>query len=252
MRHIVKLLATAAVLGGLSLAPARAGSLDGAQKKEVEELIRSYLLEHPEILREMSAGLEAKERIAEETVRAKTLTENAAAIFKSGIDPVVGNPGGDVTIVEFMDYNCSWCKKGMKEIAAIVEADKNVRVVFKEFPIFGAGSEFAARAAIAASRQGKYWELHRALFAHDGPVTQEVTLQLAEELGLDLARLDTDMKDPAIAKSLGDNQALAVAMQINGTPAFIVDDKVFPGYVPKDALLSAIAGVREKGGCKLC
>lgn len=252
MRKLFPLLSAIALVVLMAASPAPAATLDEQQKQEIQDLVRAYLLEHPEILREMSANLEAKERAAEEETRSKTLVENAAAIFKSPADPVAGNPSGDVTVVEFMDYNCSWCKKGVNEVASLVEADKNVKVIFKEFPIFGAGSEFAARAAMAASRQGKYWELHRALFGHDGPVTEEVTRQLAADLGLDMARLDTDMKDEAITKAMADTQALAVSMQINGTPAFIVDDKVFPGFVPKEHLLSAIADVRNNGGCKYC
>lgn len=252
MRKFFPLLSATAVAVLLAVSPAPAASLDDQQKKEIEELVRAYLLDHPEILRDMSANLEAKEKAAEEQVRSKTLVENASVIFKSPTDPVAGNPEGDVTVIEFMDYNCSWCKKGMTEIAGIIEADKNVKVVFKEFPIFGAGSEFAARAAMAAAKQGKYWELHSALFNHDGPVTQDVTQQLATDLGLDMVKLEADMKGEAISKALGETQALAISMQINGTPAFIVDDKVFPGYVPKEQLIEAIAAVRSNGGCKLC
>lgn len=252
MRKLFPLLTATAFAVLLAATPAPAASLDDQQKKEIEELVRAYLLDHPEILREMSANLEAKEKAAEEQARGKTLVENASLIFKSSVDPVAGNPKGDVTVIEFMDYNCSWCKKGMAEIASLIEADKNVKVVFKEFPIFGAGSEYAARAAMAASKQGKYWELHSALFGHDGPVTQEVTNQLAADLGIDMTKLEADMKDEAISKALADTQALAISMQINGTPAFIVDDKVFPGYVPKDQLIEAIAAVRSNGGCKLC
>ncbi len=252
MRKLFSLLAVTALSTMLVAGPAPAASLDDQQKNEIETLIREYLLAHPEILREMAATLETRERIAEEEARINSLTENAAIIFKSPTDPVAGNPKGDVTVIEFMDYNCSWCKKGMAEIAGIVEADKNVKVIFKEFPIFGAGSEFAARAAMAATKQGKYWELHQALFKNEGPVTQDVTLQLAADLGLDIAKLETDMKDEAITKALGETQALASSMKINGTPAFIVDDKVFPGYVPKDQLIAAIAAVRSNGGCKLC
>jgi protein-disulfide isomerase len=251
MRFNIKNISAAICVSLLAIAPVQAG-FDAAQKKEIEELVREYLLSNPEILREMSANLEMKERAAEDAARSKTLTENAAAIFKSPVDPVAGNPNGDVTIIEFMDYNCSWCKKAMTEIAGIVDADKNVKVIFKEFPIFGAGSEFAAKAALAAAKQGKYWELHQALFQHEGPVTQEVTMQLAEQVGLDLKKLDEDMKSATITKAITDTQALAIAMQINGTPAFIVDQKVFPGFVPKDQILAAVAEVRASGGCKLC
>lgn len=249
---LIKTLMTATALLGLAVLPVRADSFAADQKKEIESIVRSYLLEHPEILREMSEALEAKDRIAEEAVRSKALKENAAAIFKSDTDGIVGNPNGDVTVVEFLDYNCGWCKKSLTEISALIEKDKNVRVVIKEFPIFGAGSEFAAKAAKAAARQGKYWDLHQALFKHDGPVTEEVTLQLAEGVGLDMEKLKADMQDEKIAASISATQALAAAMQFGGTPAFIVDDKVFPGYVPQDALSSAIGEVRSNGGCKVC
>jgi len=251
MRPILQFLSSVAVAAILVVTPAFAG-FDDAQKKEIENLVRAYLLEHPEILRDMSANLEAKERAAEEMIRSKSMSENAAALFKSASDPVAGNPAGDVTVIEFMDYNCSWCKKAMKEVADIAEIDKNVRFVFKEFPIFGAGSEFAAKAAMAAARQNKYWELHQALFQHEGQVNEDVTRQLAAELGIDVAKMENDMKDETITNAIAATQALAISLQINGTPAFIVDDKVFAGYVPKDQILAAIASIRESGGCKLC
>ena len=251
MRKIISLLALLPAVALLWLTPASAASFDAQQKKEIEALVREYLLNNPEILREMSDNLQAKEQQAAQEARVSALTDNAKDIFKTGADPVAGNPKGDVTVVEFMDYNCGWCKKGVGEIASLIEHDKNVRVVFKEFPIFGAGSEFAARAAIAATKQGKYWELHQALFAHDGPVTEDVTRQIAEGLGLDMKKLEADMQDESVVKTIGTTQALATALQINGTPAFIVDDKVFPGYVPKSELLKAIEEVRS-AGCKYC
>lgn len=251
MRKIISLLAVLPALVLLWVAPAPAASLDTQQKKEIEALVREYLLNHPEILREMSDNLQAKEQLAAQEARVTALKDNAADVFQTGSDPVAGNPKGDVTVVEFMDYNCGWCKKGMGEIASLIEHDKNVRVVFKEFPIFGAGSEFAARAAIAATKQGKYWPLHQALFSHDGPVTEEVTRQIAADLGIDMARLDADMQDESVIKTISTTQQLATALQINGTPAFIIDDKVFPGYVPKSELLKAIEEVRS-AGCKYC
>lgn len=251
MRRLFSFLAAVSTAALVFTAPVPAAPLDDQQKKEIEELVRDYLLKNPEILREMSENLQAKERMAEEQARTVALTENADSLFKLGTDPVAGNPKGDVTVIEFMDYNCGWCKKGLAEIASLVEADKNVRVVFKEFPIFGPNSEFAARAAIAATKQGKYWELHQALFKHDGPVTEEVVRQLAGEAGIDISKLEADMQDASVVNTIATTQALATALQINGTPAFIVDDKVFPGYVPKDQLIQAINEVRASG-CKYC
>jgi protein-disulfide isomerase len=252
MTNLAKLLTTLLGLTFLVAMPLQAAGLDSAQKQEIEQLVHDYLLEHPEILQDMSAKLEANQRKAETEARAATMKEAAPGIFRSENDPVAGNPKGDVTMVEFMDYNCGWCKKAVKEVGGLVEQDKNLRVVFKEFPIFGAGSEFAAKAAIAATRQGKYWDLHRALYSHEGAVDENVTLAIAKDVGIDVAKLQKDMEDPAIAETLQRNQQLAVSMQFNGTPAFIVDDKVFPGYVPQSELMTAIAAVRANGGCKFC
>jgi protein-disulfide isomerase len=124
--------------------------------------------------------------------------------------------------------------------------------VLKEFPIFGQHSEFAAKAALASSRQGKYWPFHQAMFAHEGQITDQVVLEIAKGQGLDIAKLTEDMKDQKILNTISTNYDLAKTLKLNGTPAFIVDDKVFPGYLPLDALESAIAEVRSGGGCKLC
>jgi protein-disulfide isomerase len=251
MRRLISFLAVLSATALLWMAPASAAPLDAGQKKEIEQLVRDYLLQNPEILREMSEKLQVKEQAAAELARNSVLSENADALFKSQYDPVAGNPKGDVTVIEFMDYNCGWCKKSLAEVASIIEGDSNVRVIFKEFPIFGANSEFAARAAIASSKQGKYWDMHKALFEHDGPVTEEVTRQIASDLGLDMAKLEADMKDESVNNTLAVTQALANSLQLTGTPAFIVDDKVFPGYIPKEELLKAIADVRS-AGCKFC
>jgi protein-disulfide isomerase len=177
---------------------------------------------------------------------------NADAIFRSPHDYVAGNPKGDVTMVEFFDYNCGWCKKGLPEVVNLIEQDKNLRVVLKEFPIFGVDSEYAAMAAIAAKKQGKYWDLHNALLAHEGKVTKEAVDEIAAAKGIDMARLKKDMDDPEVAKVITGNQALAQSLAINGTPAFIIDTHVTPGYLPAAELMTAIEAVRGSGGCKLC
>lgn len=246
-------LATAAVAFlAVQVGGVQAASFSQPQKDEIGEIVRAYLLEHPDILREMSDKLDAQQKMAEDKARGSALGENADAIFKSAIDPVVGNPKGDVTMVEFMDYNCGWCKRSVGEVSKLLEQDKNLKVVFKEFPIFGEGSEYAARAALAATRQGKYWDLHRALFAHEGKVDAEVTDQLAEAQGIDMAQLKKDMEDPAIAGAIGANHALGQSLMITGTPAFIIDRTVVPGYLPIDGLQSEIDKVRKAGGCSLC
>jgi len=251
MRRLFIALATLTLWFG-SVSPGLADAFSPDQKKELEGLIRSYLLEHPEILREVATALDAKDKKTADDQRGEVLSSSAKALFHDDIDAVVGNPKGDVTMVEFMDYNCSYCRKSFKEMQAILETDKNVRVVMKEFPIFGEGSEYAARAALASSRQGKYWALHQALFEFQGQVTPAVVDQVAKQVGLDVAKLKTDMKDPAIASNIGKTTELAQSMQFTGTPAFLIDSTVIPGYVTKDVLMAAIATVRANGGCKAC
>lgn len=227
------------------------GSFTDAQKKDIGEIVRQYLMDNPEVLLDVSKALEAKQQQAEEAQRGSVLQSNADQIFRNANDFVAGNPKGDVTMVEFFDYNCGWCKKGFPEVMNLLDQDKNLRFVLKEFPIFGGDSDYAAMAAIAAKKQNKYWELHKALFAHEGKVTREVVDEVAAKQGLDVEKLKQDMKDPSVAQELADNHALAQSLAINGTPAFIIDDKVSPGYLPADNLAQIIDGVR-KAGCKLC
>jgi protein-disulfide isomerase len=247
LRH----LAIAAAMMALTW-PVSAQSLTDQQKQEMGDFIRSYLLEHPEILREMADKLEQQDQQDEQIARTEGLAKQKDVVFRHDGDAVIGNPKGDVTIVEFMDYNCGWCKRSVGEVQALVEKDKNLRVVLKEFPIFGQHSEFAAKAALASIRQGKYWPFHQAMFAHEGQITDQVVLEIAKGQGLDVAKLNEDMKDQKVLNTISANYDLAKTLKLNGTPAFIVDSKVFPGYLPLDALEAAIAEVRAGGGCKLC
>jgi protein-disulfide isomerase len=245
-------LLTAAALLAASLPAAADSSFTDAQKAEIGQILRDYLVANPEVLLEVSDALKAKQQETESKQREDALTANADAIFRSPHDHVAGNPKGDVTLVEFFDYNCGWCKKGFPEVVDLIGQDKNLRVVLKEFPIFGGDSDYAAKAALAANKQGKYWELHTALFSHEGKVTKEFVDEAARELGLDLAKLKADMESPEVAQVIADNQALAQSLAINGTPAFIIDTHVTPGYLPAPELLASIQQVRESGGCKLC
>lgn len=247
-----RLQATAALLLAFTLPAAAESSFNDAQKAEIGQIVRDYLLANPEILLELSQTLDAKQKEAEAQQREVAMAANADQIFRSPHDHVAGNPQGDVTIVEFFDYNCSWCKTGFSEVVSLIEQDKNLRVVLKEFPIFGGDSDYAARAAVAARNQGKYWELHSALFSHEGKVTKLVVDEAAKAAGLDLAKLKTDMESQEVTDIIGANHTLAQSLAIKGTPAFIIDTHVTPGYLPAPDLLAAVQQVRETGGCKLC
>jgi protein-disulfide isomerase len=249
MIRILKFAVVAWILAASSVAAVEIGA---EQKQQIENIVRDYLLEHPELLREMSEKLQAREQQEADVARSGSLKENAKLIFNAPSDPVAGNPKGDVTVVEFMDYNCGWCKKSVDEIVKMTEEDKNVRVVIKEFPIFGAGSDYAARAALASVKQGKYWDLHRALFRQETQVTPDVVDEVAASLGVDVARMKTDMDSKEIKDIILANHELAKSLRIEGTPAFIVDEEVVPGYVPLSTLMLKVVSVRSNGGCKLC
>ena len=247
-----RLAAAAAALLTLTSAAFADGNFNDTQKKEIGEIVRQYLMENPEVLLDVSKALEVKQQEQESAQRSEVLKSSADQIFRSPADYVAGNPKGDVTMVEFFDYNCGWCKKGFPEVMTLLDNDKNLRFVLKELPIFGGDSDYAAMAAIAAKKQDKYWELHKAMFEHEGKITKEAVDEIAAKHGIDVAKLKADMKDPSVAKELAENHALAQALNINGTPGFVIDDKVSPGYLPADGLAQMIDEVRKGGGCKLC
>jgi len=183
---------------------------------------------------------------------AQPIASEAEAIFRSPSDLVLGNPSGKITIVEFFDYNCIYCKANVAEVAKLIEADPDVRFVIKEYPIFGEGSRFAARAALAAAKQGKYGEFHTRLSGLRGRANMYSVLKVAEELGLDGESLKSDMADAAIDKTLEGNKALARTLSITGTPTFIVDDSIESSYLSFEKLREKVASIRAAGGCKLC
>ncbi len=231
---------------------AHAAEFNDGQRKEIESIVREYLLNNPEILQEMSQTLEQKQKQAEDEQRKGSLVANAELVFRDKADFVAGNPNGNVTMVEFFDYNCPWCKKDFADVMALIGEDKELRVVLKEFPILGPDSEYASKAAIAAGYQGKYLQLHTALFQHEGRITEETVNELALTQGLDMDRLKKDMGNSKVGEIIGRNRALAQSLAINGTPAFIINDQLFPGYLPKEELANAVIEARAKGACLVC
>lgn len=230
------------------------GSFSGAQKSEIEGIIRSYLLANPELFLEVQTELEKKLEAMQSARLKSAISENAQSLFRRADAPIAGNPKGDVTIVEFFDYNCGFCKRGFQDVAKLIEKDKNVKVVLKEFPIFGKGSEDAARIALAAKAQGKYWELHRALLNLEGRVDGKSALAEAKKLGLDVAKLEADMTSAPVNEEITMVRDLAQKMGINGTPHFLVGDRTIAG-APEDLLAQFeknVADLRNNGGCKVC
>jgi len=232
--------------------PAHAGEFNDSQRKEMGEIVRQYLIENPEVLRDAFQALERKEAQAKAAGAKAAIKELAADIFRADGDLIVGNPVGDVTMVEFFDYNCGFCKRALPDVLKLVETDKNLKIVIKEFPILGAGSMAAARAAIASRAQGKYWEFHTALLKKRGSVDEAGVFKVAKDIGLDMDKLKKDMASDEITAIIQRNHAVARALNVNGTPAFIIADNIFPGAVGFEQLAEAITKVRAKGGCTVC
>ena len=150
--------------------------------------------------------------------------------------PVLGNPEGDVTIVEFFDYNCPYCKRAMPEVQALLASDKNVRLVYREWPILGEGSVFATRAALASRAQGKYEEMHWAMMGLKGRIGEERVMKVAKDLGLDLDKLRADMNSPEVEEHIATSMQLAQALGFNGTPSFVIGQSLVPGFVEQAQL----------------
>ena len=253
-------LLTLAVLaaGAFHLTPAidearAAETFNDAQKAEIGEVVKDYLLKHPELIIEIQSALESKmEKEQAEKLKA-FMSENAKDIYRSPGASVAGNPDGDITVVEFFDYNCGYCKRGMADIQKLVEKDKRVRVVFKELPILSKGSEETAKAALAAKRQGKYWEFHQAMLSNKGQANEASSLKAAEALGLDVEKLKADMKGAEVSDELEKMKALAKKMGISGTPHFLVGDRSIPG-APEDlhSQLESLVADFRKTGCGYC
>jgi protein-disulfide isomerase len=233
---------------GLSLAlllPARAQEgFTPAQRQAVIDILRQALREDPSILREALAAMEAQEAEERRTAAARALTEARDQLVADPADPVRGNPRGDVTVVEFFDVRCPYCRQLTATMTELVRRDGNLRLVMKDLPILGPNSVVASRALLAAQRQGKYGELYDALMAIRGEVTEAQIRGQAERLGLDWARLRRDMDDPAIQARLEGNIALARRLGIEGTPALVIGDRLVPGAVPIESLLRMVAEAR--------
>ena len=239
------LLATSPVTVAPVNARSAAQAVTPAQRSAFEGIIRDYLLENPAIIREAMQLLQQREEAEKQALAARAVKERQDELLRDASSPVGGNPDGDITIVEFFDYNCGYCKRVVPSVAETLANDPNVRVVYKELAILGQESVFAARAALAARRQGKYLAFHEALMTAERADDQAV-VALSKRLGLDQAKLLEDMRDPEITKILESNYQLANALGINGTPAFVIGERMIPGAMDAAGLAEIIAQERAK------
>ncbi len=213
----------------------------------LEETIHKYLLAHPDVIIEVLDILRAEQAASEAEKSRETLAAQPAAIFNDPNSPVGGNPEGDVTIVEFFDYFCGYCKRVMPDLLAAMDDDTGIRFVYKEFPILGPDSVVAARIALAAHRQSpeKYPDLHVAMMTSRARLSEANALAIAAEFGYDIGRLKDDMESPEIDRILGDNNALAEELGIRGTPGFVIGKQIIPGAIDLKTLLELIAEARQ-------
>jgi len=233
--------------------PAGSSTFSAAQRKELDSIIKEFLLSNPDVLFDAQAVLDARMDKIQSERMAVAMKEFAGELYRPTGSPVVGNARGDVPVVEFFDYNCGFCKKAFTDVAKLIERDKKVRVILKELPILSKGSEEASRVALAAKMQGKYWEFHRAMLESQGQASEASALRVAEKLGLDMGRLRKDMASAEVKKEIDDTRQLATKMGIQGTPHFIVGDRIIPGAPENLAeLLGKHVSDVRKDGCKVC
>jgi protein-disulfide isomerase len=235
-------------MGAIAIsAPARADDFTPPQKAAIDKQIHDYLLAHPEVLIEAVQAADDKMKSDARDKAQQVLATKRKEVFDDPSSPVAGNPHGDVTMVEFFDYRCPYCKQVEPSLEKVIADDHHLRFVYKEFPVLGPVSTTAARAALAAKKQGKYDAFHRAMMAMKGQITDQTVMDVASSVGLDIGQLQRDMESPEVDKTLKADLALADALDISGTPAFIVGNQIIPGAVNLDALKQAIADARKGG-----
>lgn len=236
---VVLLIATASL-------PAGAAGFTPEQRKEIEAIIHDYLVKNPDVMLDALQAAEDKIKSESRDKAAGALSSRRQELLNDPNSPVAGNPNGDVSLVEFFDYRCPYCKQVEPTLEGLIGEDRQLRVVYKEFPVLGPESRIAARVALAARKQGKYDEFHRAMMNAKGKIDEASILGVAGSVGLNIDRLKQDMAAPEIDRALKANNELAEALDIHGTPAFIVGNEIIPGAVDRDTLKQLIADARKK------
>jgi protein-disulfide isomerase len=226
-------------------------ALDAKDRAEIEAIIKNYLLKNPEVLRDAIMELQKREAESEAKQRAVAVKTHEKLIYESPRGVVVGNKSGDVTLVEFFDYNCGYCKRALEDMSALMKADPKIKFVLKEFPVLGQGSLDAAKVAIAVRMQdkdgSKYLDFHRRLLTGRGEANSARALAAAKDAGLDMAQIEKDLKSAEIEATLVESATLADALGISGTPSYVIGGEVVPGAVGVSALKKRVDAVRKCG-----
>jgi len=230
-------------------AMAQAQTFSDDQRHQIESIIKDYLINHPEVMQDVMAAVEKKQQEAEAEKARATIRENNATLFNSPHQVVLGNPEGTITMVEFFDYNCAFCKRALPDMMTLLKTDPNIKFVLKEFPVLGEGSVEAAHVAVAARMQDptgkKYIEFHQKLLGGRGPADKARALAVAKDVGFDMARLQKDIDSEEVKITIDENMKLAEELGVSGTPSYVVGDEVVVGAVGLDALQQKIVAVRK-------
>lgn len=245
-RFLQSALFALALCGAPGIASAQ--SFSEPQRGEIEKIVRDYLLAHPEVLEEVSAELSKRQTAAETEKHEAAVAKNAQAIFSSPRGVTIGNKDGDVTFVEFFDYNCGYCKRAMADMLDLMKADPKLKVVLKEFPVLGPGSVEAAQVAVAVRMQDptgkKYLDFHQKLLGGKGQADKARAMAAAKDVGVDMAKLEKDLASPEVRATLEENFKLAEDMGMNGTPSYVIGKQVVIGAVGVDNLKEKIGVAR--------
>jgi protein-disulfide isomerase len=248
MRFALILSVFLALLAVLGPSGARADDpppLNDKQQEAVKKIVHDYLMDHPEVMMEALQAYREKERLAQEEAGKKALTQKSEQLIHDPNSVVLGNPDGDVTVVEFFDYHCPYCKAMADSTLDAVKSDGKVRLVMKELPILGPDSVYASRAAIASRKQHLYTEFHQALMHLKGPLNEGTVMQTAAAVGLNVDKLKKDMNDPEVESIISANLDLAHAINIDGTPGWVVGDKSMSGAMSPQSFKQMIQDARK-------
>jgi protein-disulfide isomerase len=245
-RLLVPALLALALCGAPPAASAQ--SFSDVQRGDIETIVRNYLLAHPEVLEEAMTELSKRQAAAETEKHEASVAKNAATIFDSPRGVTLGNKEGDVTFVEFFDYNCGYCKRAMADMLDLMKTDPKLKVVLKEFPVLSQGSVEAAQVAVAVRMQDasgkKYLDFHQKLLGGRGPADKARAMAAAKEAGLDIGKIEKDLASPEVRATLEENLKLAEAMGMNGTPSYVIGKQVVIGAVGLDNLKEKIGMAR--------
>jgi protein-disulfide isomerase len=238
-------LLTAAFAGTLAPGAWAAETITPAQKSAIEQIVHDYILQHPELVSQALQSAEGNKKVQAEASNRAAVVEKRHELLDDPASLVAGNTRGDVTIVEFFDYRCGYCKRVEPDLAALLQEDRGIRVIYKELPILGKDSRYATQVALAARKQAKYEAFHAAMMAANGPIDQKTVLDVAARVGLDVDQIKTDSQAVEIDDTIQHNLALAQTLGIRGTPTFVIGDQIVFGAIDRATMQQKIAAARR-------